>query len=208
MPDSVLPSPLYAILDTGFARGRAPVDILREFLSAGVKLVQLRAKEMPSGDFLALAKEAREMTRQAGAVLIINDRVDVALAVRAAGVHLGQDDLPIKAARKILGGEFIIGVSTHDVDQAREAEAGGADYIGFGPIFGTTTKDTGYAARGLDMLREIKKAVKIPIVAIGGINEGNVKEVWAAGADSAAIISDLMGAEDVGGKVMRILSLT
>jgi thiamine-phosphate pyrophosphorylase len=104
-------------------------------------------------------------------------------------------------------GDKIVGISTHDLTQAVEAERGGADYIGFGPIFGTATKQTGYSARGLDMLRGVRSAVKIPIVAIGGITEENVTQVWQAGADSAAMIGELMGAEDVSAKVRRILSL-
>src|SRR5712692_3227162 len=181
---TILPSPLYAILDTSFSQGRSPIIILREFLSGGAKLVQLRAKELSSGEFFILAKEARQLTREAGATFIVNDRADIALACNADGVHLGQDDLPLVAARKVLGPDKIIGISTHDLDQARSAELNGADYIGFGPIFGSTTKDTGYSPRGLDMLREIRAAVKLPIVAIGGINENNVAEVWKAGADA------------------------
>ena len=142
-----LPSPLYAILDIGLCKGRAPVDVLRGFLTAGVTLVQLRAKDLPSNAFFALAQAARELTRGAGAKLIVNDRLDIALAVRADGVHLGQEDLPLEAARKIAGDKLIIGVSTHDLAQARRAEADGADYIGFGPIFGTTTKATGHSPR-------------------------------------------------------------
>lgn len=201
-------SPLYAILDTSFSKGRSSISILREFLAGGVKLVQLRAKELSSGEFFTLAKEARQLTREAGATFIVNDRSDIALACNADGVHLGQDDLPLHAARKILGKDKIIGISTHDLTQARDAEKNGADYIGFGPIFGSTTKDTGYLPRGLEMLREIRQAVKIPIVAIGGITENNVAEVWKSGADSAAIISDLMGAEDVGAKVQRVIALS
>jgi thiamine-phosphate pyrophosphorylase len=200
-------SPLYAILDIGLCRARAPHDILDQFLSAGVKLVQLRAKDLPSNEFFALAQQAREATRRAGALLIVNDRADIALAVQADGVHLGQEDLPLDAARKIVGHKLILGISTHDLAQAKAAEASGADYIGFGPIFGTTTKQTGHSPRGLEMLREIKNTVKIPVVAIGGINEMNVANVWKVGADSAAIISDLMGAEDVKGKILRILCL-
>jgi len=202
-----LPSPLYAILDIGLCKGRAPIDILREFLTAGATLVQLRAKDSPSNTFFALAQAARKLTRGAGAKLIVNDRLDIALAVRADGVHLGQEDLPLAAARKMAGDKLIVGVSTHDIEQARRAEVGGAGYIGFGPIFGTATKATGYSPRGVAMLREITDAVNIPVVAIGGINEQNVGEVWQAGADSAAIISDLMSADEAIKKIERILSL-
>jgi thiamine-phosphate pyrophosphorylase len=146
----------------------------------------------------------REFTRAHGCRFIVNDRVDVALACAADGVHLGQDDLPLHAARKLLPAG-IIGISTHDTIQAREAENGGADYIGFGPMFGTTTKATGYSARGAAMLRDIRRVVAIPIVAIGGIKEGNVTEIWDAGADSAAIISDILGAEDLTAKVRSIV---
>jgi thiamine-phosphate pyrophosphorylase len=158
-------------------------------------------------DFLDLARETRTLTKPHGCRLIINDRVDIALACGADGVHLGQEDMPLHAARKLMG-EKIIGISTHDVAQAKEAEHGGADYIGFGPMFGTTTKKTGYAVRGPDMLRQVRGAVKIPIVAIGGITENNVIQVWQAGADSAAIISDILGADDIAGKVTRILRLS
>jgi thiamine-phosphate pyrophosphorylase len=200
------PSPLYAILDPTQSRGRPLISILQNLLKGGSRLVQLRVKKMTSNEFFQLAREARRLTRQAGSLFIVNDRVDIALASEADGVHLGQEDLPLGIARKLMG-DKIIGISTHDLEQAREAERGGADYIGFGPIFGTTTKDTGYSPRGLARLREIRKAVKIPIVAIGGITEDEVAQVWEAGADAAAIISDLMQADDVVAKVRRILAL-
>lgn len=202
-----LPSPLYAIFDPSQAGGRPPSAILRQLLDGGVRIIQMRAKEMAAKDCLNLAREARELCQAAGCLFIVNDRVDIALTVGAGGVHLGQEDLPLYIARNLMGRDKIIGISTHDLAQAREAEQGGADYIGFGPIFGTTTKETGYSARGLEMLKEIHQAVAIPIVAIGGINEANVAQVWQAGADSAAIISDLMAAEDVTAKVQRILSI-
>lgn len=182
--------------------------MLQGLLSGGARIVQLRVKDLSADESLKLAREACELCRQSGCLFIVNDRVDIALAAQADGVHLGQEDLPLYIARKLMGGERIIGISTHDLAQAREAEQGGADYIGFGPIFGTQTKETGYSARGLTMLREIRKAVTIPIVAIGGITEQNVVQVWQAGADAAAIISDLMGAEDVAGKVRKILALS
>ena len=200
------PPPLYAILDPEQTKGRATETVLRELLEGGIQLLQLRAKVMSPRDFLQLACATRALTRSYSCRLIVNDRVDIALACEADGVHLGQEDLPLLAARKLMG-DRIIGISTHDTKQAKEAEDGGADYIGFGPMFGTATKATGYSSRGPAMLRQVREAVRIPIVAIGGITEGNVNEVWQAGADSAAIISDLLGADDVSDKVRRILAL-
>jgi thiamine-phosphate pyrophosphorylase len=198
--------PLYAVLDPEQTKGRTAETVLRALLEGGVKLLQLRVKAILARDFFQIARITRDLTRSHGCTLIVNDRVDIALACEADGVHLGQEDLPLRAARKLMG-DRIIGISTHDVEQAREAEASGADYIGFGPMFGTTTKETGYSARGLEMLRRVREAVSIPIVAIGGITEANLKEVWQAGADSAAIISDLLGADDIANKVKRILAL-
>ena len=203
-PKLSLPS-LYAILDPEQIRGHAIEDALGELIRAGIKILQLRAKALAPRDFLELARTVCEITRARGCRFIVNDRVDVALACDADGVHLGQDDLPLHAARKLLPAK-IIGISTHDRTQAQEAEKGGADYIGFGPMFGTTTKATGYSARGATMLRELRDAVAIPIVAIGGINEGNVSEVWEAGADSVAIISDILGAPDIKAKIKSILN--
>ena len=201
-----LPPPLYAIVDPEQTKGRATETVLRELLKGGVTLLQLRVKTASASNFLQLAHITRKLTHSYGCKLIVNDRVDVALACEADGVHLGQEDLPLHAARKLMG-EKIIGISSHDVEQARDAEARGADYIGFGPMFGTATKATGYSARGLEMLREVRKAVVIPIVAIGGITEANVAEVWQAGADTAAVISDILGARDIAAKVRRILAL-
>lgn len=197
--------PLYAILDVGLSQGRSPIYILRELLRGGARLIQLRAKELSSRELFELAVEASEMCRGAGSIFIVNDRVDIALASQADGVHLGQEDLPLDVARKLMGGR-IVGISTHDLEQARLAEKGGADYIGFGPTFPTVTKETRYSPRGLEMLREIRKQVSIPIVAIGGITEATVAQVWQAGADSAAMISDLMKADDVAAKVKRIIA--
>ena len=205
MSPLILP-PLYAIFDPEQTKGSDPEAVLRQLLDGGAKVVQLRAKTMAPRDFLHFARSVRSLTRSNHCRLIINDRADIALACDADGVHLGQEDLPLHAARKIMG-QKLIGISTHDVDQAKEAECGGADYIGFGPMFGTTTKETGFSARGVEMLRQIRSAVKLPIVAIGGIKKENVQEVWSAGADSAAIISDLMGATDIAGKTKQILAL-
>ncbi len=197
--------PLYAILDPEQIKNRPPEKVSRALLEGGVKMLQLRAKTLLPREFLKLARETRALTREYACRLIVNDRADIALASEADGVHLGQDDLPLVAARELMG-EKIIGISTHDIAQARAAERHGADYIGFGPIYGTATKDTGYSARGLDSLRRVRQAVRLPIVAIGGINENNVTEVWRTGADAAAIISDILGAEDLTSKAGRILA--
>ena len=204
MPSLSLP-PLYAILDPEQSKGRSPESVLRQLLEGGVTLLQLRVKTMAPRDFFELARTVRSETRAHGCQLIVNDRVDIALGCDADGVHLGQDDLPLGAARKLMGSK-IVGISSHDLQQAQEAERNGADYVGFGPMFGTTTKATGYPARGVEMLRQIRAAVKLPIVAIGGINEQNVQQVWQAGADSAAIISDILGADDIIAKTKRILA--
>jgi thiamine-phosphate pyrophosphorylase len=199
-------APLYTILDPDQTKGRPSAAVLQQLLDGGAKILQLRVKSMLPREFLELARLARAQTGAAGCQLIINDRVDIALACAADGVHLGQDDLPLAVGRKLMG-QKIVGISTHDVEQARAAERNGADYIGFGPMFGTTTKSTGYSARGMEMLKQIRAAVKIPIVAIGGINEQNVQQVWQAGADAAAIISDILGSEDVATKTRRIVAL-
>ena len=203
MPSLVIPR-LYAILDPEQIMEGAADKVLHDLLAGGAKFLQLRVKALPPGDFLNLARRARTATRSCGCKLIVNDRVDIALACDADGVHLGQEDLPLAVGRKLIGNK-IIGVSTHDLDQAREAEQNGADYIGFGPMFGTSTKDTGYTARGVEMLRQIRAGVTLPIVAIGGINEQNVQQVWQAGANSAAIISDILRAENITAKTARIV---
>jgi thiamine-phosphate diphosphorylase len=197
--------PLYAILDPEQTKSRPPDLVMRQLLEGGAGMIQLRAKATASRDFLELAQVARELTKPFDCKMIVNDRIDIALASAADGVHLGQEDLPLQVGRKLLA-DKIIGVSTHTTDQAKEAEENGADYIGFGPVFGTSTKDTGYGARGLDMLARIRAAVALPIVAIGGITEATVEDVWHAGADSAAIISDILKAEDLAMKVSAILA--
>ncbi|HET7008348.1 MAG TPA: thiamine phosphate synthase [Candidatus Binatia bacterium] len=197
--------PLYAILDPDQIKTGAIEEVLSELLRAGVKMLQLRAKSLAAKDFLALAKLVRRESQAYNCRFIVNDRADIAMVCNADGVHLGQDDLPLQVGRRLLGNK-IIGISTHDLEQARQAQSGGADYIGFGPMFGTQTKDTGYGARGIDMLMEVRAAVTIPIVGIGGINEQNVSKIWQAGADSAAIISDILGSKHIAAKIERILS--
>jgi thiamine-phosphate pyrophosphorylase len=203
MPLLDLPA-LYAILDPEQTAGRSTEAVLENLLKGGAQWLQLRVKSLTPADFFELARHVRAGTQARNCKLIIDDRVDIALACDADGVHLGQEDLPLAAGRKLVGNK-IIGISTHDLAQAQEAERNGADYIGFGPMFGTSTKNTGFAARGIDMLRQIRAGVKLPIVAIGGITEQNVQQVWQAGANSVAIISDILRADDITGKVARVM---
>jgi thiamine-phosphate pyrophosphorylase len=198
-----LPSHFYAMIDS--AGGHEPVALARTLLNAGARIMQLRLKEAGSRDFLAAARAIAALCRQHAALLIVNDRVDIAWLADAAGVHVGQEDLPLEAARRILGRGKIVGVSTHRVEQARAAEAGGADYIGFGAIYSGGLKNA-RNPQGLERLREVRAAVRLPIVAIGGITEAAVAEVLAAGADAAAIISDVVYAPNIGAKVRSILA--
>ena len=199
------PSPLYTIADTLGRPELSFVDLAKKICAGGARLLQLRVKDLPAREFLSIAQEVRTICQQAGCWLIINDRADIALAVDADGVHVGQEDLPLEATRKVLGPGKIIGVSTHDPAQAVAAERGGADYLGFGPLFGTSTKATGYTVRGLDQLREIRALVHLPIVAIGGITAERAPAALAAGAEAVAMISDLVLADDVTGKVRETL---
>ncbi len=145
-----------------------------------------------------------DLLMRAGALFLVNDHPDIAMAVHADGVHLGQADLPLEQARRLLGSGKIIGISTHTIEQARAAQTAGADYIGFGPIFPTTTKDAG-PLQGLERLRAIRSVVTIPVIAIGGINEKNVGEVLRAGADGAAVISAILSVPDLHGAARAMI---
>lgn len=160
-------------------------------LRAGIKWIQYREKNKPRRDIYNEAALLRKLTAEFKASFIVNDHADIALAVNAEGVHLGQEDLPLKEARKILGKTKIIGISTHSIEQAIEAEAGGADYVGFGPIFHTKTKDAG-KPKGIQMLKEVKSHVKIPVIAIGGITSENLQSVLDSGADAVAVASAIL----------------
>lgn len=160
-------------------------------LRAGIRWIQYREKNKPRRDIYNEAALLRKLTAEFKASFIVNDHADIALAVNADGVHLGQEDLPLKEARKILGKTKIIGISTHSIEQAIEAEAGGADYVGFGPVFHTKTKDAG-KPKGIQMLKEVKKHVKIPVIAIGGITSGNLQSVLDSGADAVAVASAIL----------------
>jgi len=188
---------LCVITDAGLVRGRDHVAVAAAALAGGADMIQLRDKTGSLRELLPQARAIQALCRARGAVFIVNDRVDLALASDADGAHVGQEDLPAASARRLLGPKRVLGVSTHSPDQADTAWRVGADYIGFGPIFRTGTKDTGYTPRGADALREIRRAVPLPILAIGGIQLENVSQVIEAGATAPAVISAITAAPDV-----------
>lgn len=199
---------LHAIVDVDAAAraGWAAGALARACLDGGARLLQIRAKTLASGPLLELCEEVVRDARAAGAAVIVNDRVDIARLSAAAGVHVGQDDLPPAAARAQLGEAAIIGLSTHSVMQARDALAQPVGYIAVGPVFGTATKDTGYTAVGLDLVRAVADlAGTVPVVAIGGITLATVPSVIAAGASGVAVISDLLATGDPAGRVRAYL---
>lgn len=172
------------------------VDMTKEVLDAGVKWVQYRDKESDRYTLFETATRLRELTRQAGACFVMNDYPDIAAAVGADGVHLGQEDMPLAEARRVLGKGKVIGISTHSIEEALEAERAGADYIGFGPIFTTDTKDAG-SPKGTDLLVLVRQKVSIPVVAIGGITPDGLPIVMKAGAQAVAVASAILSGEIV-----------
>ena len=187
---------LYLITDRKQAKMPLPAAV-RLALEGGVRAVQLREKDLPMRELLSLSQELRAITNEFGARLFINDRVDVAIAVNADGVHLGHQSMPVAAVRKIVGKDFSIGVSTHSLAEAKAAEAGGADFITIGPIFYTPSKAKLGSPVGVKILKEIKSELNIPFYALGGVNSGNIAQVIGLGANGAAMISAIMAAEDI-----------
>lgn len=187
----ILPK-IYPITDVSLS-GISHAEQVERLIAGGATLIQLREKHASPRDFFEAAKQAVEIARSANVRIVINDRVDIARAVRADGVHLGQDDLPPDAARQILGSDAIIGYSTHSVEQALKARAFKINYIAVGPIFETSTKEKPDPAVGLDGLSKAKEQLtNVPLVAIGGIDLGSIRDVLAAGADSVALISAIV----------------
>ncbi len=201
-----LPSRLYAIVDP-LDTGRDPLDLARAMLDGGARLLQLRSKSVATGALLATAERMRELTAAHGATFIVNDRADVARACGADGVHLGQDDLPIEAARVVLGAGSIIGFSTHSETQLAAACARGADYLAFGPIFATTSKSKADPVLGCERIRAARDLTTGPLVAIGGITADTAPAVLAAGADAVAVIAALVRAPDVARATAELLTI-
>jgi thiamine-phosphate pyrophosphorylase len=196
---------LYVIVDPQQTRGRDPVEVARLALAGGARIIQWRDKTRDKGEQLPQALAIRDLCRHAGALFIVNDHVDLALALAADGAHLGQRDLPPSLVRPWLPEGFLLGVSSNTVDEARRAERDGADYVAVGAIFPTTGKEVTRPASP-ERLREVKAAVRVPVFAIGGINEGNVDAVIAAGADAIAVISAVCLADDIEAAARRLSS--
>lgn len=194
--DHLLDFRLYVITGEEFHPNRTMIDVMKEALEGGADFIQLRDKKSSKKQILEKARALRELTKQYNVPFIVNDHIDIAIAVDADGVHLGQDDLPLQEARRIIGNK-IIGISTHSIDQARSAEKGGADYIGVGPIFPTKTKEDVVDPVTLTYLREVVEEISIPFVPIGGIKLHNVDEVLDAGGRNVCVVSEVVGSSDV-----------
>lgn len=195
---------LYLITDRKQTKLPLP-EAIRLALEGGVRSVQLREKDLPIRELLALSQELRAITKEFNARLFINDRVDVAVAVNADGVHLGHQSMPVEAVRNIVGKDMLIGVSTHNLEEARAAEAGGADFITFGPIFETPSKAKLGVPVGIDAIKEVISGVNIPIFALGGINSGNMRQIMESGVAGVAMISAIMSAVDIKQAASRLV---
>jgi len=187
---------LIVVTDPSCGEGREIADVVRAALRGGAPGIQLRGKDQPAREQVELARALLAETRPAGALLFVNDRLDVALAAGADGVHLGQDDLPVGAARRIVPAGFLLGISAETPDLALAAERSGADYVGTGPVYATGSKPDAGDAVGLQRIAEVAAAIRIPVVAIGGIDASNAADVVRAGATGIAVISAVMRAAD------------
>lgn len=196
---------IYAITAEEYSVGRSNLEVVRQLLAADVSVIQYREKNKSAKVMYEECRKIRDMTRAAGAIFIVNDRVDLAMMVQADGIHIGQDDLPVAEVRKMVGERMIVGLSTHTPIEAQAAEQCRlVDYIGVGPVYATTTKqDIGQIA-GLDYVAYIAKNITLPFVAIGGIKADNIEVVKRQGASTFAIISDLVSASDIGAKVRAL----
>lgn len=197
---------VYPITGSGNPQGLNHVQLAREFLRSGVRFFQVREKNLPDADLYRQLLEIRRLCNDAGAQLVVNDRVDLALATGADGVHLGQTDLPVETARELLGPQAIIGLSTHDRDQFREAQLRNIDYVAIGPVFATSTKRSAYEPLDLDVIRKLAHESRYPVVAIGGITLETAPLLWEAGAETVAVVSDVVGNADPAGRLLSYLA--
>lgn len=195
---------IYGLTAEKFSNGRSNIEVVRQMLDGGIKIIQYREKYKSLKEKYEECVQIRKLTKQYGALLIVNDHVDLCQMVGADGVHLGQEDFPPKEVRKILGEDFIIGVTTHTKDQVEKAVEDGADYVGLGPVFQSFTKDNPHPPIGLEIVSWAAKNCKIPFVAIGGIKEHNLKDVLEAGAKCVSLVTEIVGAEDIAQKIKRL----
>jgi thiamine-phosphate pyrophosphorylase len=201
-----LSTDIYGITADGYSLGRGNIETVRTMIKAGIKVIQYREKDKPARQMLVECLAIRKFTLDSGVTFIVNDHVDLALAVQADGVHLGQEDLPPVVVRDLVGDQMIIGLSTHSSAQAQDAEklAGIIDYIGVGPIFATHTKKDVCEPVGIEYLDYVTRNIDLPFVAIGGIKEHNIGLVRAHGAKIISLVTEIVGAEDIPGKVCAL----
>jgi len=194
---------LYCFSTGDFLMGRDPIEMVAAQIKGGADVIQLREKNMPKKDALELGLAIRDLATREGVLFIVNDALDLALILEADGVHLGQDDIPIKYARPLFK-DKIIGISTHSLDQAREAVQSGADYIGIGPAFKTETKTKADPVVGIDLILKVKGLSPVPVIAIGGIGETNIDLLVKRGIRRVAIISDILSSKDIEAKTRAL----
>jgi len=200
----LLTADIYGITAEGYSLGRSNIDIVARMIEAGIMVIQYREKEISDRQQYEECLKIREMTREAGVTFIVNDRVDLALLVGADGLHLGQDDVPPETVRKLVGDTMFIGLSTHSPAQAEAALKQDVDYIGVGPIFATNTKKNVCAPVGLEYLEYVVKNIPLPFVAIGGIKEHNIADVYRRGARCIALVTEIVGDPDIVDKVRSL----
>lgn len=204
LPGTSPETDLYALTDDELSLGRPVAEVAKALLDSGIKILQYREKTKKGGQMLKECLGLRRLTREAGACFIVNDHVDIAILCEADGVHVGQEDLPVEAVRRLVGPDMIIGLSTHNPEQARAAVAAGADYLGVGPIYPTQTKKDVCAPVTLDYLDWVAANIDLPFVAIGGIKRHNIADVAAHGARCCALVSELVGAPDIRARVAEV----
>ena len=194
---------IYPVISSKFTRGRTPQSVLSEVAEGGARIVQMREKNLSKRALYELGCAFREICSRHNMLFIVNDHLDLALALNADGVHLGQDDLPLRAAREIAP-ELLIGVSTHSRDEALEAQAGGADYINLGPIYPTNTKETGFSALGEDFIRKLAPSLRIPFTVMGGIKARHIPLLLSLGASKIAMVTEISLADDISQRVREL----
>lgn len=198
---NILNTDIYCLTDSPHSRGRTNIEVVKKMIACGIKLIQYREKDKSMKEKYEECIEIRRLTKNAGVTFIVNDHIDLAIICDADGIHIGQDDLPVKEVRKLIGKDKIIGLSTHSPDQALKAKEDGVDYIGVGPIFKTFTKKDVCDPVGFEYLDYVVKNIDLPFVAIGGIKEGNVLEVVKHGATCVALVTEITDAKDIKSKI-------